>query len=151
MNAVTRLDPIRFEVIRHALVEATEEMAITLRRCVGNTPPFQDHLVLDNSEPCTVRTHRVSLVVLAGVERNPIKRRLCMSPRRFITPLRPRPYHTQQVSPYNPQNPYDWPTRPASGYTAGPLGTLALRSSDPIGDVLRNKVWNPITNRLEDK
>ena len=37
MNAVTRLDPIRFEVIRHALVEATEEMAITLRRSAYST------------------------------------------------------------------------------------------------------------------
>ena len=37
MNAATRLDPIRFEVIRHALVEATEEMAITLRRSAYST------------------------------------------------------------------------------------------------------------------
>jgi N-methylhydantoinase B len=31
------LDPIRFDVIRSALVEATEEMAITLRRCAYST------------------------------------------------------------------------------------------------------------------
>ena len=37
MNDGTRLDPIRFEVIRHALVEATEEMAITLRRSAYST------------------------------------------------------------------------------------------------------------------
>ena len=37
MNAATRLDPIRFEVIRHALVEATDEMAITLRRSAYST------------------------------------------------------------------------------------------------------------------
>ena len=37
MNAVTRLDPIRFEVTRHALIETTEEMAITLRRSAYST------------------------------------------------------------------------------------------------------------------
>ena len=37
MNAVTQLDPIRFEVIRNALIEATEEMAITLRRSAYST------------------------------------------------------------------------------------------------------------------
>jgi N-methylhydantoinase B len=31
------IDPIKFEVIRNALVEATEEMAITLRRCAYST------------------------------------------------------------------------------------------------------------------
>jgi len=32
MQTVTKIDPIKFEVIRNALVEATEEMAIALRR-----------------------------------------------------------------------------------------------------------------------
>src|SRR5436190_19017117 len=31
------LDPIRFEVIRNALVEATEEMSVTLRRTAYST------------------------------------------------------------------------------------------------------------------
>ena len=37
MNAVIQLDPIRFEVIRNALIEATEEMAIALRRSAYST------------------------------------------------------------------------------------------------------------------
>lgn len=32
MPSKTQLDPIKFEVIRNALTEATEEMAIALRR-----------------------------------------------------------------------------------------------------------------------
>src|SRR5262245_37884568 len=32
-----RLDPITFEVIRNALVEATEEMAVTMRRTAYST------------------------------------------------------------------------------------------------------------------
>jgi N-methylhydantoinase B len=37
MSTRTAVDPIRFEVIRNALVEATEEMAITLRRSAYST------------------------------------------------------------------------------------------------------------------
>jgi N-methylhydantoinase B len=37
MQKQIQLDPIRFEVIRNALVEATEEMAVTLRRCAYST------------------------------------------------------------------------------------------------------------------
>lgn len=37
MSTPTPLDPIRFEVIRNALVEATEEMAVTLRRSAYST------------------------------------------------------------------------------------------------------------------
>jgi len=37
MQTNTILDPILFEVIRNALVEATEEMAVTLRRCAYST------------------------------------------------------------------------------------------------------------------
>ena len=37
MQPTTQLDPIRFEVIRNALIEATEEMAITLRRSAYST------------------------------------------------------------------------------------------------------------------
>ena len=37
MSAVPELDPIQFEVIRNALVEATEEMAIALRRSAYST------------------------------------------------------------------------------------------------------------------
>lgn len=40
MSAVPELDPIQFEVIRNALVEATEEMAIALRRS-AYPPRFQ--------------------------------------------------------------------------------------------------------------
>ena len=37
MQTPTRIDPIRFEVIRNALVEATEEMASALRRSAYST------------------------------------------------------------------------------------------------------------------
>ncbi len=37
MNTPTQIDPIRFEVIRNALVEATEEMASALRRSAYST------------------------------------------------------------------------------------------------------------------
>ena len=37
MQASTRVDPIRFEVVRNALVEATEEMASALRRSAYST------------------------------------------------------------------------------------------------------------------
>jgi N-methylhydantoinase B len=37
MSVPAPLDPVRFEVIRNALVEVTEEMAITLRRCAYST------------------------------------------------------------------------------------------------------------------
>ncbi|HTU21434.1 MAG TPA: hydantoinase B/oxoprolinase family protein [Gemmataceae bacterium] len=37
MQTPSSLDPILFEVIRNALVEATEEMAVTLRRCAYST------------------------------------------------------------------------------------------------------------------
>lgn len=37
MQPVTQLDPIKFEVIRNALVETTEEMAIALRRSAYST------------------------------------------------------------------------------------------------------------------
>ena len=37
MNGLTQRDPIRFEVIRNALIEATEEMAIALRRSAYST------------------------------------------------------------------------------------------------------------------
>ena len=37
MQNLTQVDPIKFEVIRNALVEATEEMAVTLRRSAYST------------------------------------------------------------------------------------------------------------------
>jgi len=37
MQNPTRVDPITFEVIRHALVEAIEEMVVTLRRSAHST------------------------------------------------------------------------------------------------------------------
>ena len=37
MQPTTQLDPIKFEVIRNALIEATEEMAISLRRSAYST------------------------------------------------------------------------------------------------------------------
>ena len=37
MQASTRVDPIRFEVIRNALMEATEEMASALKRSAYST------------------------------------------------------------------------------------------------------------------
>src|SRR3954452_4983156 len=37
MHADAPLDPVRFEVIRHALVEATEEMAVAMRRSAYST------------------------------------------------------------------------------------------------------------------
>jgi N-methylhydantoinase B/oxoprolinase/acetone carboxylase alpha subunit len=37
MSRLTRVHPITFEVLRNALVEATEEMAITLRRSAYST------------------------------------------------------------------------------------------------------------------
>ncbi len=37
MSALPHADPIQFEVIRNALVEATEEMAVTLRRSAYST------------------------------------------------------------------------------------------------------------------
>src|SRR6516164_10452824 len=36
-NDIVKIDPIKFEVIRNALVEATEEMAVTLRRSAYST------------------------------------------------------------------------------------------------------------------
>ncbi len=37
MSTGTLLDPVQFEVIRHALVEATDEMAVTMRRSAYST------------------------------------------------------------------------------------------------------------------
>src|SRR3954466_8007960 len=37
MHTEATLDPVRFEVIRHALVEATEEMAVAMRRSAYST------------------------------------------------------------------------------------------------------------------
>jgi N-methylhydantoinase B len=37
MSAATKLDPIKFEVVRNALVESVEEMAVAMRRCAYST------------------------------------------------------------------------------------------------------------------
>jgi len=73
MSAVTKLDPIQFEVIRNALVEATEEMAIALRRSAYSTNiktradfscAFFDHNFQPIAQACGQPVHLGSLVVL---------------------------------------------------------------------------------------
>ena len=68
-----RLDPITFEVIRNALVEATEEMAITMRRTAYSTNiktradfscAFFDHGLRAVAQAFTQPVHLGSLVEL---------------------------------------------------------------------------------------
>ncbi len=73
MNNPTQLDPIKFEVIRNALVEATEEMAIALRRSAYSTNiktradfscAFFDHQLKPIAQAFGQAVHLGSLVVL---------------------------------------------------------------------------------------
>jgi N-methylhydantoinase B len=70
---MTRVDPITFEVLRHALVEATEEMAVTLRRSAYSTNiktradfscAFFDHRLRTIAQAFTQAVHLGSMVEL---------------------------------------------------------------------------------------
>jgi N-methylhydantoinase B len=71
MQSPTSVDPITFEVIRHALVEATEEMAVTLRRSAYSTNiktradfscAFFDHRLRTIAQAFTQAVHLGSMV-----------------------------------------------------------------------------------------
>jgi N-methylhydantoinase B len=73
MPSLTHVDPITFEVIRHALVEATEEMAVTLRRSAYSTNiktradfscAFFDHRLRTIAQAFTQAVHLGSMVEL---------------------------------------------------------------------------------------
>ena len=59
-GVISRLDPIRFEVIRNALVEATEEMSVSLRRSAYST-----NIKTRNDFSCAVFDRRLRAVAQA--------------------------------------------------------------------------------------
>lgn len=73
MHPLAHLDPIKFEVIRNALLEATEEMTVTLRRCAYSTNiktradfscAFFDHLLQPVAQAFTQAVHLGSMTEL---------------------------------------------------------------------------------------
>jgi N-methylhydantoinase B len=73
MQGLTQVDPITFEVLRQALVEATEEMAVTLRRSAYSTNiktradfscAFFDHRLRTIAQAFTQAVHLGSMVEL---------------------------------------------------------------------------------------